>query len=55
MRPLTIGVLGIWICHFTYFDYWGGWTFGNRVLVDTTGLLSLFLVPIWNSLTESFS
>ena len=51
MRPLTIGVLGIWLCHFAYFDYWGGWTYGNRVLVDTTGLLCLFLIPIWDSLT----
>jgi len=53
MRPLTIGVLGIWLSHFTYFDYWGGWTFGNRVLVDTTGLLCLFLTPIWDRLTRS--
>lgn len=46
LRPWTAGVFGVWLVQFSYFDYWGGWTFGNRTLVDTTPLLSVFLCVV---------
>ncbi|MFO0949432.1 MAG: hypothetical protein U1D30_26550, partial [Planctomycetota bacterium] len=46
LRPWTVGVLGVWLVQFVYFDYWGGWTFGNRTLVDTTPMLALFLSTV---------
>jgi tetratricopeptide (TPR) repeat protein len=44
-RPLSVGILGVWCVQFQFFDWWGGWSFAYRHLVDTTTLFVLFLVP----------
>jgi hypothetical protein len=44
-RPLSIGILGVWSIQFQFFDWWGGWSFAYRHLVDTVTLLILFLIP----------
>lgn len=53
LRPLTVAVLAVWLTQFTYFDYWGGWSYGNRNLVDTTPVLAVLLAPIWVPLTRT--
>lgn len=47
-RPLSIGILGVWCIQFQFFDWWGGWSFAYRHLVDTVTLLILFLLPAFS-------
>ena len=53
LRPFTIGVLGVWCIEFMHFDWWSGWSFGYRHIVDTMVPLSLFLVPILGRIQQS--
>ena len=46
LRPWTVAVLLVWLVHFHYYDWWGGWGFGYRPIVDTVPLLIIFLVPL---------
>lgn len=46
LRPLTVAVLGLWLVAFKWFDWWGGWSFGYRPLVDTAPLLAVLMVPV---------
>lgn len=39
LRPIPWGIAAIWFIQSIYFDYWGGWSFGNRNLVDTVPML----------------
>jgi len=46
LRPLTVAlglILGIEAKHF---DWWGGWSYGYRHIVDTTVFLALLLIPV---------
>lgn len=49
LRPWTIAVLVIWTIHFKYYDWWGGWSFGYRPVIDTVFMLMLFLIPLFQS------
>ncbi len=46
LRPLAIAALGLIAIAAKWFDWWGGWTYGYRPLVDVTPLLALMLVPL---------
>ncbi len=46
LRPLGIAVALTWLVAFKWYDWWGGWTFGYRPLVDTMGFLSLLAIPV---------
>jgi len=46
LRPLSLAVLVLWGIAFKWFDWWGGWCFGYRPIVDTMPLLALFLIPV---------
>jgi hypothetical protein len=46
LRPLIIAVLGIWLIEFRHFDWWGGWSYGYRHIVDTVPMLVLLLAPV---------
>jgi hypothetical protein len=46
LRPLVVATLVLWLVAFAWFDWWGGWSFGYRPIVDTAPLLVLFLVPV---------
>ena len=46
LRPLAIAALGLIAIAAKWFDWWGGWTYGYRPLVDVTPLLALLLVPL---------
>jgi hypothetical protein len=52
LRALTLGVLAIWGVEFHFFDWWAGWSFGYRHLVDTVVLLVLLLVPVMPTLAR---
>lgn len=52
LRCLAIGVLGVWLVQFGYFDYWGGWCYGNRTLVDTTPILTVLIAPVLGTFRE---
>jgi hypothetical protein len=46
LRPLSLAALGLVAIAAKWFDWWGGWTYGYRPLVDVTPLLALMLVPL---------
>lgn len=46
LRPLSPAILGIWCIEAQHFDWWGGWGYGYRHIVDTATLLVVFLVPV---------
>jgi hypothetical protein len=46
LRPITVALAVIWAIEFKHFDWWGGWSFGYRHLVDTTVLLCFMMVPL---------
>jgi len=50
LRPLSLALLAIWCVEFRHFDWWSGWSFGYRHLVDSTTILVLFLMPLWSRL-----
>jgi len=45
-------VLLLWIPAFLWFDWWGGWTYGYRPIVDTTPLLAVLCVPALDRVLE---
>ena len=44
--PLAAGAIVMMIIAFKWFDWWGGWCYGYRPLVDTMPLLALLLIPV---------
>jgi len=46
LRPLTIAVAGILLLSSKWYYWWGGWSFGYRLIVDLAWFLVLFLVPV---------
>jgi len=52
LRPLTVIFavsLAIQLCHY---DWWGGWSYGYRPIVDLTIYLGLFLIPVMEILEK---
>ncbi|HET9268285.1 MAG TPA: hypothetical protein VFO31_08975 [Vicinamibacterales bacterium] len=45
LRFLTLAVPLLWLPAFLWFDWWGGWTYGYRPIVDSLPLLALLCVP----------
>ncbi|MBY0588587.1 tetratricopeptide repeat protein [bacterium] len=48
LRPIIPAVFIIWCIEFRHFDWWGGWSFGYRHLVDTVILLTFVLIPVFD-------
>jgi hypothetical protein len=46
LRPLTVAVGALWIVHAVYFDWWGGYSYGYRQIVDSATLLAILLAPV---------
>jgi hypothetical protein len=46
LRPLAIASALLLLIACKWFDWWGGWTYGYRPLVDLTPLLALLLTPV---------
>ena len=45
MLPLLAATAGLWVIAFKWFDWWGGWCYGYRPLVDTMPLLAVLAIP----------
>jgi hypothetical protein len=45
LRFLTIAVPLLWLPAFAWFDWWGGWAYGYRPIIDTTPLLAVLCIP----------
>lgn len=45
LRFLSVAVLALWLPAFLWFDWWGGWSYGYRPIVDSTPLLALLCAP----------
>jgi hypothetical protein len=50
LRFLTVAVPLLWLPAFMWFDWWGGWTYGYRPIVDTTPLLAVLCIPALESI-----
>ncbi len=46
LRPITIAILAILCLEAKHFDWWSGWSFGYRHIVDLSPLLAVLLVPV---------
>lgn len=45
LRFLAVAVPALWLPAFAWFDWWGGWTYGYRPIVDSAPLLAILCVP----------
>ncbi|MBH24711.1 MAG: hypothetical protein CMH57_09725 [Myxococcales bacterium] len=45
LKPLGLAALTLWLVAFAWYDWWGGWAFGYRPLVDTMPLVCVGLAP----------
>lgn len=50
LRPLALAALSLTVVACKWFDWWGGWTYGYRPLVDLTPLLALLALPTLDAL-----
>jgi hypothetical protein len=46
LRPLTVALVALLLIAFKWFDWWGGYCFGYRPIVDTMPLFAILLVPV---------
>jgi len=46
LRPLVASALGVMLVTFAWFDWWGGWSYGPRLLVDTMPVMVVCLLPV---------
>ncbi|MBW2292518.1 MAG: hypothetical protein JRG94_09425 [Deltaproteobacteria bacterium] len=46
LRPMSLALALTLLIQFCWFDWWGGWSYGYRLLVDTMVYLILFLIPL---------
>lgn len=52
LRFLTLAVLALWVPAFLWFDWWGGWTFGYRPIMDSLPMLVLLCIPSLDRILE---
>jgi hypothetical protein len=52
LRPMSLALALTLLIQLCWFDWWGGWSYGYRILVDAIVYLVLFLIPcaswIWS-------
>jgi hypothetical protein len=46
MLPLGVAMLAVWVLSGLHYDWWGGWSYGYRHIVDTMPVLALGLLPV---------
>ena len=46
LRPMSVVFALTVFIQFCWYDWWGGWSYGTRPLVDTMIYLALFLIPV---------
>lgn len=47
LRPLPLAVAAILLAHAKYTGWWGGHSYGYRIIVDLVVPLTLLIVPVW--------
>jgi hypothetical protein len=52
LRFLGPAVLALWIPAFLWFDWWGGWSYGYRPIVDSVPLLAVLCIPAMQPVLE---
>ena len=52
LRPLLVAVALVLCVEAKHFDWWAGWSFGYRHVLDMTVFLSLMLIPVMDTLWE---
>jgi hypothetical protein len=52
-RPLVAAIAAVWLIEFKHFDWWSGWSYGYRHIVDTAVLLCLLMIPIFDRIASS--
>ncbi len=45
LRPVTVGAMLLFLVAAKWFDWWGGWCYGYRPIVDTAPLLAVCMAP----------
>jgi hypothetical protein len=53
LRFVPFAVIGLWIPAFLWFDWWGGWAYGYRPIVDSVPLLMLLCLPTFERIFNS--
>jgi Dolichyl-phosphate-mannose-protein mannosyltransferase len=51
LRPVLLGLLMVFALDLFWFDWWGGWSYGWRRLVDLGPALTVLMIPAWGWLT----
>jgi GT2 family glycosyltransferase len=46
LRAAALATLGIWLVVARWAGWWGGWSYGYRLVVDTAILLALLAIPV---------
>ena len=46
LRALAVGAVALFLLSSKWFDWWGGWCFGYRPIVDTAILLAFVALPV---------
>ena len=46
LRPLVMALAALLTIAFKWFDWWGGWCFGYRPIVDTMPILAVLMIPV---------
>jgi hypothetical protein len=46
LRFVAVAIPALWLPAFAWFDWWGGWTYGYRPIVDSAPLLAVLCVPV---------
>lgn len=52
LRFATLAVAALWLPAFLWFDWWGGWAFGYRPIVDSMPLVALLCLPALERLLQ---
>jgi hypothetical protein len=47
LRPLAVGALLIFLTYAKWTSWWGGWSYGPRLLLDIAPVACLLLLPAW--------
>jgi hypothetical protein len=53
LRALSLGLAALLFLTFRWFDWWGGHSFGYRLIVDTMPIFAVLLIPVVGRILES--
>ena len=51
-RPIAVAAVALFLLSSKRFDWWGGWCFGYRLLVDAVTLLAFLAIPVAERIRE---